>query len=159
MTGRCLLLTAIVASWTAFDTRGKAAPDQDIAFETILKVFEGGPKEAGETVIQDEGAWTEFIETCSSESVRTRLLKEKPDFDRETILVVAIGEPHSILGEPYEKQAGIQRLRPSDDGLDVEYTIIGSDHLSPEAMYPLHVVKTAKAKGFRFKKSSKFYGG
>lgn len=159
MIGHGLLLTAIVASWASPCPCRGDDPEREIAFETVLKVFEGGPEKAGEKVIQGEREWKAFIETCTSVPVRTRLLEEKPDFDRETILVLALGDSRSILGEPYEKMAGIQRIRPSADELDVECTIIHSDHLSTEPMYPVHVVKTAKAKGFRFKKSGKFFGG
>src|SRR5689334_12706574 len=99
------------------------ADDVDLSFETVVKQFDGGPEKAGETVIRTEEEWSKFIETCSSESLRKELREQTIDFDKATIVAVAVGANSSILGhEDYEKQAGVQRVRTKDGATVVSYT-------------------------------------
>lgn len=129
-------------------------------FETILKRFDGGPEKSEETAIQSEAEWARFIDRCPSESTRTKLRAQQVDFEKETVLAVAMGKNSSILGHPdYEKQAGVQRVGAADGKLVVEYCNVHSDHQDTRDRYPLHVVKVPKAKVVSFKKSSKMFGG
>jgi hypothetical protein len=132
--------------------------DTLVSYETLLKQFDGGPKKAGEVVIQSKKEWEQFIKECSSESTRDKLQKQKIDFDKETVVVVAIGHNSSKLTPNEQAQAGIQRILSGEKPI-VEYCNVRTDVQVEEDRYPLHVVKIAKTKTITFRKSEKDIGG
>lgn len=138
-----------------------AGPQKDprVPFRTLLKAPDGGPRKACELVIRTPRAWADFLKTCSSEAVRKGLRAKRPNFARETVIVVAFGPSDSSLQEHEHKDSGVREIRREGRRWLVDYTVVASDEKLDKTVYPLHVVKTAKAGAIRFRKTDRSEGG
>jgi hypothetical protein len=147
-----------VVMWSQMGIPGECGDEKEPTFTTILKETDGGPQKGGEIVIQSEKEWKKFVETCQSETVKKKLTAEKVDFSKYTIVVVA-EQNSSILGDLYERQAGVQNVTATDEGALIEYNVVFSDHLDTKPRFRLHVAKIAKSKKVTFRPSQKTYAG
>jgi hypothetical protein len=129
-----------------------------IDFHTILKQSEGGPPKLAEAVVQTEREWAAFVETCSPE-IRKRLQAEAIDFAKETVVAVALGENHDAGGWGERKTDGILKVTRSGDELTVAYTVIETDTQQERARYPVHIIRTRKARKISFQKTMIAEGG
>jgi hypothetical protein len=129
-----------------------------INFRTILKQSDGGPSKPAEVVIQTERDWSAFLATCPP-STRTKLKAEAIKFAEETVVAVALGENHDAAGWGEDKRAGILRTDWSGDDLDVAYSVVETDTQQDRARYPIHVIRTRKARKVSFHKTVIAEGG
>lgn len=126
--------------------------------DIILKAFAGGPEDAAETVLRSAKEWDDFVKSCSEE-VRKSLKETKIDFDKQTVLAVAVGRSYAQLAPHEKEEAGIRGAVEREDRWVVYYNVIRSDAREDQASYPVYLVKTPKSdKKIEFKKRTKYYG-
>jgi RNA polymerase sigma factor (sigma-70 family) len=116
--------------------QGKAIP-----FREIFRAFDGGPREATESVIRSREDWHKFIQSCKERAVRQRLEQTTVNFDEVMVVVIGIGPFRDKLVPLEEKQCGVTKVLETDDALWVKYSVIRSDEVVDQPACPVFVVK------------------
>jgi len=128
-------------------------------FKTVLKAFDGGPKEAGEKALATKEDWKEFIKSCAGEEVRAALEKVEVDFEKEVLIAVALGERVDHLSKGEKEEEGISKVTMKGDAWTIHYTVVSSDCLEGSS-WPVFVIRVPKlTQTFTFKRKDVFYGG
>jgi hypothetical protein len=120
----------------------------------LSRTFAGGPEQACEKVIQTAKEWDALVEACTSKSLQTALREKKIDFEKETVIAVALGSYD--VGE--RSETCINDISVEADKWVVNYSFVSGEVDHGAHGNPLFVIKVPRVhKQIEFKKQNICY--